>query len=60
MPKSDIYDEPPVIQPPSSITVEQAEPKPLLYDAEGKALTKDRRIGFVRGGNAVKVGPHIR
>ena len=58
--RSDIFEEPPVIQPPASMTVEQGEPKPLLYDASGTALTRDKRIGFLRGGNAVKVGPHTR
>jgi len=58
--RNDIFDEPPVIQPPASMTVEQAEPKPLLYGADGVALTKDKRIGFVRGGMLNKVGPHSR
>lgn len=58
--RNDIFDEPPVIQPPDSMTVERSEPKPLLYDASGTALVRDKRIGYVRGGSIVKVGPHSR
>jgi len=44
--RSDIFDEPPVIQPPDSVTVEKPEPKPILYRADGTALVRDSRIGF--------------
>lgn len=43
---ADIFDEPPVIQPPDSMTVEKHEPKPVLYRADGTPLIRDSRIGF--------------
>lgn len=45
----DLEDEPPILQPPDSFTVEKREPKPVLYRADGTPLIRDSRIGFKTG-----------
>jgi len=36
------------VTPPSTVTVDRRDDRPLLYDAAGKPLRKDDCIGFVR------------
>jgi hypothetical protein len=44
-PRAEDY-EPPVIPPPSDLTVFYEEREPLLYLPDGTALDSRRRIGF--------------